>query len=349
MIAEKESGIPDTGALLRRLAVGFADAGRSGRDDDLWAVQSAARRAWQDGIRHADLALLLVQLHLDCHAVAEAGVVLAASPRAAATPTGRMLRAGLLLQRGDPEGAGGVLGDQLRRVRTWRTLALLAAVYEDVVDRAAADLLYAEAGGELDAKQLPAWAWIECQRARLRLETGRIEGADRHLRRAEAAAPGCVVAAMRARWHDVAGKAATAAAVWGQVAEATDRPDHWQAAAAAAARAGLDEEAALWQQRARTGFVMARGRWPYRYAHHEVDWYLQVDRDTEQALAVAWSDYRQRPARRPAARLAAALRAAGDTATADRLDEEHERRRSKARAGLEATLHGTGAALPATA
>ena len=116
-----------------------------------------------------------------------------------------MLRAGLLLQRGDPEGAGGLLLDLLHRERTWRSLAMLAAVYEDVGDDAAADLLYAEAGEELDASQLATLAWVECQRARLRLATDRVEAADRHLRRAESAAPGWAVAAVRGRWLEATG------------------------------------------------------------------------------------------------------------------------------------------------
>ncbi|HEY5845983.1 MAG TPA: hypothetical protein VIT42_04240, partial [Microlunatus sp.] len=222
------TAVEDTGALLRRLAVGFANAARTGSDDDLWTVQRDAQEAWQIGVRHADLALLLVQLHLDCHAVDAADAVLSAAPRAAETPTGRMLRAGMLLQRGDPEKAGGLLLDLLHHERNWRSLALLAAVYEDVADQAAADLLYTEAGEELDARRLATFAWVECQRARLRLETGRIEAADRHLRRAESAAPGWAVAAVRGRWHEARGDSVTAAGVWAQVAEATDRPDHAQ-------------------------------------------------------------------------------------------------------------------------
>jgi len=328
----------DTGALLRRLAVGFADAGRSGRDDDLWAVQSAAQEAWETGVRHADLALLLVQLHLDCHDVDAAGSLLTAAPRAAATPTGLMLRAGMLLQCGDPERAGALLLNLLRRDRTWRSLALLAAVYEEVADRRTADLLYAEAGEDLDAKQVAAFGWVEVQRARLRLECDRVESADRHLRRAESAATGWAAAAVRARWHTAVGEDAAAAAVSRQVAWATDRPDHAQAAAGAVARAGLDEETAQWQERARTGFEQARSRWPWRYAHHEVDWHLHKDGDIEQALTLARADYNQRPARRPAARLAAALRAAGQRAAADQLDEDQVRRRAQGRAGLAASL-----------
>ena len=339
----------DTGALLRRLAMGFADATRSGCDDDLWSVQQAAQEAWQVGVRHADLALLLVQLQLDCHAVDAVAAALAAVPRAAATPTGRMLRAGLLLQRGDAEGAGGLLLDLLHRERTWRSLAMLAAVYEDVGDDAAADLLYAEAGEELDARQLATLAWVECQRARLRLATDRVEAADRHLRRAEAAAPGWAVAAVRGRWLEARGDAAAAAAVWGQVAETTDRPDHAQAAAAAAARAGLVEETSRWQGRARTGFATARNRWPYRYAHHEVEWHLHVDLDVERALTLARADYRQRPARRQAARLADALRAAGDGGAAERLTDDHLNRRRQARAGLAAALSRADNTLAASA
>ena len=339
----------DTGALLRRLAMGFADAGRSGRDDDLWSVQEAAQEAWKVGVRHADLALLLVQLQLDCHAVDAAEAVLADVPRAAATPTGRILRAGLLLQRGDPEGAGGLLLDLLHSERTWRSLALLAAVYEDVGDDAAADLLYAEAVEELDARQLATLAWVECQRARLRLVTDRVDAADRHLLRAESAAAGWAVAAVRGRWLDARGDAAAAAAVWGQVAETTDRPDHAQAAAAAAARAGSVEETIRWQGRARTGFATARRRWPYRYAHHEVDWHLHVDLDVELALTLARADYRQRPARRQAARLAEALRAAGDREAADRLTEAHLHRRRQARAGLAEALARADSTIAASA
>ena len=76
----------DTGALLRRLAMGFADATRSGHDNDLWSVQEAAEQAWQIGVRHADLALLMVQLHLDCHAVDAAAAALAAVPAGCGDP-----------------------------------------------------------------------------------------------------------------------------------------------------------------------------------------------------------------------------------------------------------------------
>jgi hypothetical protein len=328
------AAVEDTGVLLRRLAIAFAGSVRSGRDDDLWAVQSAAEAAWQRGVRHDDLALLLTQLHLDCHAVGAAADVLAAVPRAAATPTGRMLQAGLLLQRGDTGGAGELLLDLALDAPTWRSLALLAVVYEDVADLPAADLLYAEAAEQLDAKQLGTLAWVECQRARLRLEMGRVDGADQHLRRAESVASGWNVATVRSRWLTAAGETAAAASVARDVAEVTGRPDHAQRAAVAAAAAGLTLEAADWQAWAGRGFAAARRRWPYRYAHHEVDWHLDVDHDIDAAVVLAWADYRQRPARRPADRLAAALRAAGDAAGAYRLDGEQERRRRHTEAVL---------------
>ena len=342
-------GAEDTGALLRRLAIGFADAARSGRDDDLWSVQEAAQQAWQIGVRHADLALLMVQLHWT------------------ATPSTRprlcwLMRLGLRRPRpGGCYGPGCCCSAATLRAPaaccwiccsvsgtggTWRCWPPSMRMSPMTRRR---DLLYAEAVEELDARQLATFAWVECQRARLRLGTDRVEAADRHLRRAESAAAGWSVAAVRGRWLEARGEAAPAAAVWGQVATTTDRPDHAQAAAAAAARAGLVEETIRWQGRARTGFAKARRRWPYRYAHHEVDWHLHVDRDVERALTLARADYRQRPARRQAARLTEALRAAGDGEAADRLTEDHLHRQRQARAGLAAALARADSTMEASA
>ena len=328
---------------------GLHDAGRSGRDDDLWSVQKAAQEAWQVGVRHADLALLLVQLQLDCHAADAAEAVLADAPRAAATPTGRMLRAGLLLQRGDPERAGGLLLDLLHRERTWRSLALLAAVYEDVGDEAAADLLYAEAGEELDARQLATLAWLECQRARLRLATDRVEApigicGVPSLPRPGGQSPRCEVGG------------STREATWRRRQQHGDRwlrrpTDPIMPRQPPLLQPGQDRSRrpSAGQERARTGFATARRRWPYRYAHHEVDWHLHVDLDEELALALARSDYRQRPARRQAARLAEALRAFGDREAADRLAEDHLQRRRQARAGLAGALARANSTIAASA
>jgi hypothetical protein len=328
----------DTGELLRRLALGFNAATGSGRDDDLWTVQTAAESAWAGGVHHGDLALLLVQLYLDCHAVTAAGRVLAAAPRAAVTPTGQMLRAGMLLQCGDTLTAGSVLLDLVAAEPTWRSLALLAAVYEDLADPAAADLLYAEAAEELDAKQLSSLAWLEGRRARLRLGSGALDRADQHLRRAEWAAPGWSVAAVRAAWLTAAGEPGDAAAVWREVAGVTGRPDHAQEAGMAVSRQGGAAEASGWWARARHGYGHAGRRWPYRYAHHLVEWHLEVGHDPAAAVEVALADYQQRPAARQAGRLAAAWKAAGEGQRAQRLLVHHDQQQARDRAGLAAAV-----------
>ena len=328
------AGADGTDGLLRALAVQYNAASRSGRDDDLWAVQQAAAEARRAGVAHGDLALLLVQVHLDSHAVSAAAAVLAEAPAAAATPTGQMLGAGVALQRGDPGGAGVVLARLVADDPTsWRALALLAAVYEELADAAAADLLYAEGMQQLDARQLAGLAWLECQRARLRLESGRLDGADQHLRRAEQAAGGWSVAAVRGRWQEAAGHWEQAAQTRTQVAETTGRPDHAQAAAGCWARLGRPAELRRWDRQAAAGFETARQRWPYRYAHHEVTWHLAAGRD-QQAVEVAECDFRERPAAKQAVRLAVALEAVGESQRAQDLLDEQERRRRPARAAL---------------
>ena len=328
----------DTGRLLRDLVLGFNAAARSGRDDDLWAVQTRAETALRSGVVHGDLVLMLVQVHLDCHAVVSAETLLNRFPGAAATPTGRMLRSALLLQHGEVAAAGQQLLELAAAEPTWRGLALLAATYEEIGDRDRADRLYADAAELLDAKQLGSLSWLETQRARLRVEVSDLTRAVDHLDRAERAAPGHAVAALRGRWLTAVERWDAAAEVWQRVAEQTGRPDHAQAAGSARARQGRAAEADHWWRRARAGYEAAALRWPWRYAHHLVEWHLDVDHDVVAAVRIAEQDYRQRPGSRPASRLAAAYRAGGADDRAEALLAVQEHRRDRARAELDAAV-----------
>lgn len=335
------SGHLPTDVQLRRAVLAYERASLTGRDDDLHTVRVWVAPVVADGGAHDDLALILVQTHLDSHALAEAEAVLEAYPRAAASSGGRSSRAAVLQQRGDVVAAGRVYGELAGRDPSWRTLAGLAGIYVELDDPVTADALLQLAVDDIDARHLSVLAWVEGSRARLHRQRGDLARADFHLRRAELAFGGWRVVEERARWHLEAGDAEAAVAALEALVLATGRPDHRHALAAALRRSGRADEAGGHFAAAARGYADAAAETPWRYLHHRVGWHLEVDGDLDEALRLARLDHEGRPSVHPVRELAEVHRRRGEATAANRLLDELARDQQAGRAELDETLQAT--------
>jgi tetratricopeptide (TPR) repeat protein len=337
-LAELTSSGDATQLQLRRAVLAYERASLSGRDDDLRTVRCELGPLVATGTAHDDLALVLVQAHLDSHALREAEAVLDAYPRADVASGGRSSRATVLQQRGETVAAGRLCAELVVSDPSWRPVAALAGVYADLDDVVTADGLLQLAADDIDARHLGALAWVETSRARLHRGRGDLARADFHLRRAELAYGGWKVAVDRALWLLASGRAAEAASLLTTVVERTDRPDHHQALASALRASGRTEEAAVHVAAAAQGYAEAAAETPWRYLHHQVSWHLEEDQDLDEALRLARRDHAERPSAHPVRALAEVHRRRGESAQAEHLLQGLEREQEKAVQALRPSL-----------
>jgi len=128
----------------------------------------AAEGALDEAIRKVgpseDLLLLKANFDFKLHRLARTKDDLQVAPGLADGPGGRALRADLDFQEGRYEAARKGYEEALRKKRTWDNLARLAYLESRTGDVAGAGRLYAEAQGELTAKEMRSYAWVELQK-----------------------------------------------------------------------------------------------------------------------------------------------------------------------------------------
>ena len=307
-----------------RLAVLLSErANLSGSDADAYAAQDVAAAALADGCRHGDLVLTAARVYAENHDLVRATAVLDQC-RDDESIGQRLIRAGILRQRGQLAAAAVEYARLIHVAPTWQHLAGLAGVYQDLTDVETADALFARAADDIDALQMGAFAWVEVQRAQLRLGRGELGRAHQHIARAEIGFGGWRACEQRARWLVKSGSRTEAVEAYRRLAEMTGRPDHTHALADALIRAGRPDEAEVHHEAAGHGYRMARS--PARYRHHFAEFCLDVTRDLDEALVLAAEDYAERPNRHAGQLLAAVLTARGEAGEArllrDRLGGE---------------------------
>ena len=157
---------------------------------DFQAAESALDEAIRKAGPSEDLLLLKANFDFKLHRLARTKDDLQVAPGLAGGPGGRALRADLDLQEGRYEAARKGYEAALRTKRTWDNLARLAYLESKTGDVAGAGRLYAEAQGELTAKEMRSYAWLELQKGLLDFDDGRYEKALDHYRKADRAYSG---------------------------------------------------------------------------------------------------------------------------------------------------------------
>ena len=316
--------------IVRTVVLHVERANLFGRDEDVDTALREANAALAAGHVHDDLVLASAALHGACHELDEVDALLRAFPRAAASVSGRTVRAGALRQRGDWLGAARVYVDLARDEPSWTPIAGLAGIFDDLDDPTTADALYRRAEDDIDVTQMESLAWVEIQRARMRRRQGDLGRAELHLVRAEAADDGWPVQEERARWLAAGGRPGDAVRSWEAVLHTTGRPDHAHALGDVLLRLGLTERARARHAEAGEGYERSARLGRRRYVHHLAEFCLSVTRDLPAAERWARADHEARPNRHTGEVLAAVLAARGGLAERKTLLDELARSRAAA-------------------
>jgi tetratricopeptide (TPR) repeat protein len=269
-IAELETGPPGDAQAATRLAHGhYRRASMTGRLE----LMGAAERAVADGLRRfgpwPDLCLASANAALALHRLDDVLAALELSAGAAGSPDGRCLAADVDLQRGRYDAARAAYLEVVNETGSWDALARLAHLEHELGDDEAAERLYAEAADELTAKQLRAYAWLELRWGDLLLSRGRLDEAEAHHRRADAAYSGdWRTTAHLARLAAARGELGGAIALRLTAAGDPPRLEQCQALGDLYARAGRPAEASVWNGRALDGYLASAERGEVHYLHH---------------------------------------------------------------------------------
>jgi tetratricopeptide (TPR) repeat protein len=179
-------------------------------------------------------------------------------------------------------------------------------------DPGRAEELYAAAAGEITAKELRSFAWVETERGRLHLRHGRLVEAERHCERAAAAYSGHWVVERRlAEVRAAQGRLDEAIVLAEAGAARTGRPELAHVAGDLLRRAGAVADARAWHERALAGYLESAGLGEVQYHHHLAEYYADVEGDSEAALFWAERDHALRPHYATEVALAWALHRAG--------------------------------------
>lgn len=278
----------------------------------LGEVERAIDRAIALVAHPGDLYFLKAGLAFKLHRLDDVERALAALPSAAGNDETRLIRADLDFQHGRYREAEAGYRAVLHAERSWGALARLAHFTGKMGDPSAADGLYEEAQDELTAKELRSFAWVEVQRGFLDFCRGRLDDAQAHYRRADAAYPGYwLVAEHIAELLAAEGRFSAAIAILERLATAVERPDLDQAIAELYELAGQPEPAQHRAQKALAAYLRSARRGEVHYYHHLADYYSEVEEDGRQAALWAQKDLLLRENFSTRAALARALLCAG--------------------------------------
>ncbi len=270
-----------------------------------------------------DLCLLKADLLARAHEVAQAAETLEQVPGLLSCSQARAVLADVALQLGRYDEAEELARGLVEQERTWDHLVRLAylAACRGELDRA--DAFYADAEGEITAKSMRAYAWVELERGRWALLTGERGRARAHLETAGRAYTG--------NWRTMQASAELLAAEGDldeaireqeRVRELTGRPEADQALAALHERMGHANQARAHRQAATSAFRSSAERGEARYLHHLVEVCARQPPDTggpNEAIGWARRDVELRSNHLTRASLAWALHRAGhrDSAAAE--------------------------------
>jgi tetratricopeptide (TPR) repeat protein len=259
-----------------------------------------------------DLCYLRAGVALKQHRLADALAGLAQADGLADSSDGRAIRADADLQLGRYAEARRAYERLVAETRSWDSLARLAHFEHVLGDPERADALFAEAAGEITAKELRSYAWVETHWGLVHQRHGQLDEAGRHYERAEAAYSGYWlvdkhVAGLRADQ----GRFDEAIAIAEDVAARVARPELAQAAGDLHRRAGHRDEARGWHEQALAGYLESARLGEVQYHHHLAEYYADVVGDGDAAVLWAERDHELRPHYATEAALAWALHRAG--------------------------------------
>ena len=259
-----------------------------------------------------DLCFVRAGVHLKQHRLADAVARLGLAEGLADSPDGRAIRADADLQLGRYAEARRAYERLVAETGSWDNLARLAHFEQVLGDPERADALFAEAADEITAKELRSYAWVETHRGLLHQRHGRLDEAEGHYERAQAAYSGYWlvekhVAGLRA----AQGRLDEAIVIAEDVAARVARPELAQAAGDLLRRAGRPDAARAWHMRALAGYLESASLGEVQYHHHLAEHYADVEGDGAAAVLWAERDRELRPHYATDAALAWALHRAG--------------------------------------
>jgi tetratricopeptide (TPR) repeat protein len=269
----------------------YQRASLGGDFDDLEAAGAALDRLIGKASHTGDLYFLKANLDFKFHRLSEVRRDLAAGEGLSESPEGRALQADLDFQEGRYREAEEGYERLAREERTWDALARLAHLKFKMGDFEAAERLYAESAGELTAKEMRHYSWVELQRGELAVSRGRYEEARAHYERAERAYSGhWTTEEHLAELLGAEGELDAAASLYERVCARTPRPEFFQALGELYEFAGKPERAGPWLERARAAYLASAARGQVHYYHHRVDFYADVRLDGAEAVRWARKD-----------------------------------------------------------
>jgi tetratricopeptide (TPR) repeat protein len=309
---EQDTGPRNAEEATRLASCGVNRASLSGGVAELRATAAAVDAQLERFGPWPDLCYLRASVHLKQHELPEATASLDAGEGLADSPDGRAIQADVDLQLGRYAQARRAYERLAAETGSWDTLARLAHFEAVLGDPGRAEELYADAAGEITAKELRSYAWVETERGRLHLRHGRLAEAERHCERAAEAYSGHWVVERRlAEVRAAQGRLDEAIALAEDCAARTGRPELAQAVGDLLRRAGAAADARVWHERALAGYLESADLGEVQYHHHLAEYYADVEGDGDAAVLWAERDYELRPHYATEAALAWALGRAG--------------------------------------
>lgn len=260
-----------------------------------------------------DLCLLKANLDFRFHRLREVARDLQMAPKLAGRFEARSLQADLAFQQGQYEDALAAYRTLIEEDRTWDNLARLAHFHAKMGDSNLADRLYAEAEGELTAKEMRSFAWVELQRGVLDIVHGRYNEAAAHYQRADQAYSGYwLVQEHVAELLAAMGKFDEAVALYTQVIAGISKPELMQTLGELYVVMGDLQQAEPWFERALAAYLKSAEAGDVHYFHHLTDFHTDVRQDSSTAVKWARKDLELRENFSTQAAMAWALHRGGE-------------------------------------
>jgi tetratricopeptide (TPR) repeat protein len=291
----------DFGLAMKLVYLQYRYASLTGSFVDFKAAESAIDKAIELAGPAEDFYLLRANLDFKLHRLARTREDLAMAPDLAGGAAVRILRADLDLQEGRyrdaRSGYEAVIRDQ-RKPETpgsWDYLARLAYLKSKTGDVSGGLQLYREAQGEITAKEMRSYAWVELQEGLLDLDDGRYEKALAHYRRAARAYSGYwLIEEHIAEVLDLLGRTDEAVDLYRKVIARTRNPEFVGALAIIVDRKDHASAEALYREADRL-FRDQYNLYPEAAIGHFIR-YLLAKRDARpELLEMAEKNYRLRP------------------------------------------------------
>lgn len=266
----------------------FHQASLTGDEADFEAVNQTIAGVIRNFGPDEDICLLKANLDGRFHRLEEVKQDLRMCPSLAGRHAGRSILIDVDFEEGRYEQARAALEALLDEKRTWDNLARLAHWQGKTGRPEEADELYVEAEGELTAKEMRSFAWLERERGAVALSRGRCDKARMHYQRAAASFPGDWQTDMHfVKLLAAEGNLDGALPVLRNVVARAPKPELKQALGELLACIGRADEARPWLDAAEAAFLASAQAGGVHYYHHLAA--LYSDMPGHQAEAVKWA------------------------------------------------------------